>query len=135
MYDQEKEVVRHIRQRFPDDAARTDEWHMDRGWEKTELDEAPHLWVEAFADRTTEAARAANWSVVEDHTEFMAAAYRSGSDAVKKLVDVAYAENLMWDLEDSAKVAAWPYVDEVVRDLYDRMWVTPSKKEKRDDAL
>ena len=128
MYEQEKDVVRRIRQRFPDAAMRTDEWHMERGWERTELDEAPHLWVETFADRTTEAAREANWGAVVDHTEFMAAEYRSGPDEVKKLVDVAYAENLMWDLEDSVKVVAWPRVDAVVRDLYERMWGTPSKK-------
>jgi hypothetical protein len=128
MYEQEKEVVRRIRQRFPEEARRTDEWHMDRGWEGLELDEAPHLWVEAFADRTTEAARAANWSAVKHHTEFMAAEYRNGSDFVKKLVDVAYAENLMWNLEDSAKVVVWPYVDKVVQDLYEHMWGTPSDK-------
>jgi hypothetical protein len=125
MYEQEKEVVRRIRQRFPEESKRTDQWQMDRGWEKLELDEAPHLWVEAFADRTTEAARAANWSAVKDHTEFMAAEYRNGSDPVKNLVDVAYAENLMWNLEDSDRVEAWPYVDKVVQELYERMWGTP----------
>jgi hypothetical protein len=128
MYEHEKEVVRRIRQRFPEEARRTDEWQTDRGWEELELEEAPHIWIEVFADRTTEAARAANWSAVKDHTEFMAAEYRSGSDSVKKLVDVAYAENLMWNLEDSAKVVAWPYVDKVVQDLYERMWGIPRDK-------
>lgn len=130
MYENEKQVVRRIRQRFPEEARRTDEWHMERGWDEPELDEAPHLWVEAFADRTTEAARVANWSVVNEHTQFMAAEYRDGSDAVKRLVDVAYAENLMWNLEDSAKFAAWPYVDKVVRDLYAEMWGTPGERNK-----
>jgi hypothetical protein len=128
MYEHEKEIVRRIRQRFPDEARQTDEWQMDRGWEELELDEAPHIWVEVFADRTTEAARAANWSAVRDHTEFMAAEYRNGSDPVKKLVDVAYAENLMWNLEDSVKVVAWPYVDKLVQDLYERMWGIPTDR-------
>lgn len=125
MYEQEQQVVRRIRRRFPEEARRTDEWHMERGWEEVELDDAPHLWIEAFADRTTEAARATNWSTVRDHTEFMAEEYRRGSDPVKKLIDVAYAENLMWDLEDSAKLVAWPYLSQVVRDLYERMWGNP----------
>lgn len=43
---------------------------------------------------------------MKDQTEFMAAEYREGSDSVKELVDVAYAENLMWNLEDAAKVVA-----------------------------
>jgi hypothetical protein len=128
MYEHEKEIVRRLRQRFPEEARRTDEWQMGRGWEGLELEEAPHIWVEAFADRTTEAARAANWSAVKDHTEFMAAEYRNGSDPVKKLIDVAYAENLMWNLEDSAKVVAWPYVDKAVQGLYERMWGIPRDK-------
>jgi hypothetical protein len=127
-YEQEKEVVRRIRQRFPEEARRTDQWQTDRGWEEIELDEAPHLWLEAFADRTTEAARAANWTAVTDHTEFMAAEYRNGADPVKKLVDVAYAEHLMWNLEDSAKIVAWPYVAKEIRELYERMWGTPKKR-------
>jgi hypothetical protein len=49
-------------------------------------------------------------------------------DSVKELVDVAYAENLMWDLEDMAKVVAWPYVAEVVRNLYERMWGVPGSR-------
>jgi hypothetical protein len=129
MYEQEKEVVARIRQRFPEEARRTDEWQIDRGWEEVELGEAPHLWVEAFADRTTEAARSGNWSAVKDHTEFMAAEYRNGPDSVKKLVDVAYAENLMWNLSDSIKALAWPHVDKVVQDLYERMWGAPKGRQ------
>lgn len=128
-YEQEKEVVRRIRQRFPEEARRTDEWQMERGWERTELDEAPHLWVEVFADRTTDAARAGNWGAVRDHTEFMAAEYGGGTDPVRKLIDVAYAENLMWDLEGSAKILAWPYVAQAIQDLYECMWGSPEKRQ------
>ena len=128
-YEQEKQVVRRLRKRFPEEARRTDDWQMERGWERPELDEAPHLWVEAFADRTSEAARAGNWSAVTDHTEFMAAEYRNGADAVRNLVDVAYAENLMWDVEDSVKIVTWPHLAPVVQDLYERMWGRPGKGE------
>lgn len=127
MYEQEKDVVLRIRQRFPEEARRTDEWQMERGWEQPELDEAPYLWVEAFADRTTAAARAGNWSAVTAHTEFMAAEYRNGADAVKNLIDVAYAENLMWDIEDSAKLVTWPYLAPAIQDLYEQMWGRPEK--------
>ena len=128
-YEEEKEVVRRIRRRFPEEARRTDQWQMDRGWEPCELDEVPHLWVEVFANRTTEAARAGDWSAVTEHTEFMATEYRNGADPVKKLVDVAYAENLMWDLEDAAKIVAWPHVATVIQDLNERMWGSPRKGE------
>jgi len=128
-YEQEKKVVQRIRQRFPEEARRTDEWQTERGWEGPELDEAPHLWVEAFADRTTEAALAGNWSAVTAQTEFMAVEYRNGSEPIRNLVDVAYAENLMWNLEDSAKLATWPYLAPVIQDLYERMWGQPGNRE------
>ncbi|WP_143762918.1 DUF7674 family protein [Ramlibacter tataouinensis] len=83
---------------------------------------------EAFADRTNEAARAGNWSAVKDQTEFMATEYCNGPDCVKALVDVAYAENLMWDLDNATKTAAWPYVAKEVRDLHERMWGDPSSR-------
>jgi hypothetical protein len=125
-YAKAKQVVGRIRRRFPDEAQSTDEWLRDRGWE--ELDEAPHVWVEAFADRTTEAAHAKDWNRVKDQTEFMAAEYRGGSDDVRKLIDVSYAENLMWDLEKSAKVTAWQHVAKEVRDLYEQMWGLPMSR-------
>jgi len=122
-YPEAKRVVDRIRKRFPSEARRTDEWLTERAWD--DLDAIPHIWVEAFADRTTEAARAGDWAQVRDHTEFVAAEFRGGSEAVKSLVDVGYAENLMWDLEGDAKVVAWPHVAEEVRDLYERMWGAP----------
>ena len=121
-YEDEKAVVRRIRDAFPVAAARTDEWMRDR-WE--EPDEAPHIWVEAFADQTNEAALSGDWPVIREHTEFMADAYRTGSSSVRSLVDVAYAENLMWNVEDAAKVIAWPHVAIEVRELYERMWGPP----------
>src|SRR5688572_16543913 len=119
----EKEVVARVRTRFPEEASRTDAWLVERGWE--DLEEAPHTWVEAFADRTTEAARARNWNSVKEHTEFMAAEYRNGPEAIRVLVDVAYAENWMWNLGSSVRVLAWPSVAKEVRELYEQMWGPP----------
>ena len=125
-YSEAKEVVARIRRRFPDEARRTDAWMMERAWDDPA--EAPHMWVEAFADRTTEAARAADWGRVQKHTEFLATEFRAGSGRVKSLVDVAYAENLMWDLEDGKKIAAWSYIAREVRELYEQMWGTPGRE-------
>jgi hypothetical protein len=127
-YVDEKGVVARLRERFADEALRTDEWLIERGWDQ--LDEAPHIWVEAFADRTTEAARAGNWNLVKEHSDFMAEEFRNGSEEIKQLVDVAYAENLMWDLDSRGKVLAWPHIAKEVRDLYERMWGVP--KDKKD---
>lgn len=119
-YVDEKALVARARKRFPAAAGRTDDWLMERGWE--ELDECPHIWVEAFADRTTEAARVRDWDLVREHTEFFAAEYRDGNDAIRRIVDVSYAENLMWDLDTGARILAWPVVAKEVRELYEQIW-------------
>lgn len=126
-FAEENRVVARIRERFPEEAKQTDEWLSERGWD--ELDKAPYIWVEAFADRTTDAARAHNWVLVKAHTEFIAAEYRDGSEAVRSLVDVSYAENLMWDLERTEKVVAWPHIAKEVRVLYEQMWGAPRTEE------
>jgi len=119
-YSDEKGVVARIRKRFADDANRTDAWLLERGWD--DPGNSPHIWVEAFADRTTEAARAGDWSSVRDQTEFLATEFRNGSEAVRKLVDVSYAENLMWDLDDGIKNITWPNIAKEVRELYEQIW-------------
>jgi len=119
-YSEEKGVVARIRKRFADEANRTDAWLFERGWD--DPDNSPHIWVEAFADRTTEAARAGDWSSVKDQTEFLATEFRNGSETVRKLVDVSYAENLMWDLDDGIKNVTWPNIAKEVRELYEQIW-------------
>ncbi|WP_154668056.1 DUF7674 family protein [Pseudoduganella violaceinigra] len=119
-YLDEKDVVIRIRNRFPGEADRTDAWLRERGWD--DLNEVPYVWIEAFADRTSDAVRLADWNMVIEHTKFLAAEYRKGSDAVRKLVDVAYAENLMWNLGAEDKTAGWPNIAKEVRALYEKTW-------------
>lgn len=59
---------------------------------------------------------------MKDQTEFLATEFRNGSEAVRKLVDVSYAENLMWDLDDGIKNVTWPYIAKEVRELYEQIW-------------
>ncbi len=130
-YSDEKRVVVRIRERFADEANRTDSWLRERGWDEL-LEDAPHVWMEAFADRTTEAVRARDWNLVKEHTEFIAAECRNGPEAIRRLVNVSYAENLMWDIEDSAKAIAWPYVAREVRELYEEAWGSKEWMSQRD---
>jgi hypothetical protein len=113
------EFVRRIRARFPNEAKRTDVWLAERGRDPSEH---LHMWVEAFADRTTEAVRSGDWALVHEHTSFVSNLLHEGSEAIRKLVDVSYAENLMWNLEQSMKIKAWPHIDPSIRHLYEQMW-------------
>lgn len=116
------DFVNQIRMRFPNETVITDAWIVERGLEPLD---SPYHWVEAFADRTTEAVRTENWVLVREHTEFISDLMSQGSEAIEQLVDVSYAENLMWDLGRPAKIQAWPHIAPLIRQLYDQMWGAP----------
>lgn len=55
----------------------------------------------------------------------MATQHRQGSERLQSLVDVAYAENLMWDLDVSYRVWAWPHIAGTIQALYEAFWGAP----------
>ena len=78
------------------EAALTDDWLRERGWDPSD-EKTAFNWLEAFADRTTEAVNLRDAEAVRTQTNFIAAAYRAAPDALRTIVEVSYAENLMWD--------------------------------------
>ena len=115
-------LVLRIRKKFPEAALLTDQWLIARLWKPQD---APYIWVEAFADRTSEAIRAKDAKLVREHSDFMSAEYRQGSKIVRDMVGVAYAENIMWELDGAAKTWAWKHLSQDIRLLYQAMWGIP----------
>lgn len=126
-----EKLVNRIKERFPREAAVTDSWLKERGWEPEEM---TFLWVEAFADRTSEAIAMQDWQQVKEHTDFFAAEYCKGAEVVRGLVDAAYAENLMWDLGLETKVSAWQHISAKIQELYSRMWGIPRLADEEGDG-
>jgi hypothetical protein len=118
-------LVEGLRSRFPAEAAQTDQWLRERDWDPT-ADDVSFIWVEAFADRTMEAICRRDSEVVQAHTNFIAAAYRAEPEALRTIVDVAYAENIMWDVGRDDKVWAWELIAAEIRQLYEAMWGAPA---------
>ena len=104
----------------------TDQWLRERGWDPTD-DSTALNWVEAFADRTTEAVRRRDADAIREQTAFFAAAYRAEPDALRTIVDVSYAENLMWDVSANDKRWAWPYIAGDIQQLFTQMWGDPTE--------
>jgi hypothetical protein len=123
--EEQKACVKEIRARFKEEAERTDQWMLERSCDLDDLDEMTFLWMEAFADRTNDAMRAHDFERVKAHTEHLAGQYRSGSAAVKNLIDVAYAENLMWDVKGKNRKLAWPHIGKDMQNLYIAIWGQP----------
>jgi hypothetical protein len=121
-------LVAALHSRFPAEAALTDDWLRKRGWEPLDGDTALN-WVEAFADRTTEAVKRRDAEAVQAHTNFFATAYRAEPDALRTIVDVSYAENLMWDANASDKQWAWKYIAAEIRQLFTQIWGDPTANE------
>lgn len=122
---EEQKLVSEIRERFPDAAIVTDQWLSERGFDQHDLLKMTYAWIEAFADRTTDAVRNRNADVVRQHTNFMSERYLAGSEAVRGLIAVAYTENLMWNVGDEEKAWAWPNIVGEVRRLYAELWGAP----------
>lgn len=122
---EQKQLVGRIRKRFPAEAALTDQWLVDRGYDQTDFEEMTYAWVEAFADRTTDAVREKDAAKVKDQTDYMAKEYQAGSEVVRNIIDVAYAESIMWNVENADKAWAWPNIADKVRRLYEAIWGVP----------
>ena len=124
----EVDLVRAARQRFPREAEETDRWLRERGLMDDVLATSTFQWIEAFADRVTDAIKLRRGDIVTELTSFMAEQYRDQPDALQGIMDVAFAENLMWDVGDEAKVWAWPFIAAEIRHLYAEMWSDPTQR-------
>jgi hypothetical protein len=121
-YAAENHLVRGIRERFPAEAKLTDQWLVERGWDPTEPDGIAFTWVEAFADRTTEAIKRKDVAGVQAQTGYLAEQYRAAPEALRAIVDVSYAENIMWDASNVEKAWAWEFIAHEIRQLYEEAW-------------
>jgi hypothetical protein len=117
------ELAGRLRRRFPDEAARTDQWFKKQG--ATDRTHSDYDWIEAFAGRVTDAVRKQSSAKVEELTKFFAEQYREGPVAVQRIVDVALAENILFGIDDDVKVWAWPHIATEIRHLYAAMWGVP----------
>ena len=117
--------IRQIRERFPDAADRADQVMESRGYDPDEIASMPYLWLEALADITNESARNKEQKNIVDLTRYMAETYETGSEAVRRAIDTAYVENLMYDLNNDEKAWVCPLFPPIVRELYSDIWGKP----------
>jgi len=105
--------------RFPEEAKATDA-HM----EFYDAD-AYETWLERFCDTTNAAMAERDEQRVDAHLSFMSLHLEQGDADVRRAIDVAYTENLMWNLDVCAKRWAWPRIPANLKQLYVQMWGEP----------
>lgn len=88
-------------------------------------EDAYETWLERFCD-TTNAAMARRDEVrVDEHLSFVSQQLAKGDEEMRQALDVAYVENLMWNLDTDAKRWAWPRIPSNLKKLYIDMWGEP----------
>jgi hypothetical protein len=125
-YAAENNLMKNIRARFPVESEVTDRWLIVRGWDPADEDVSAYTWVEAFADRITDAIRQSDACAIRAQTDFLAEEYMANPEQLGEIVDVAYSENIMWNASDSEKVWAWEFIAPEIRQLYEDTWRDPT---------
>lgn len=126
LYIDENRLVGNIRARFPAEAAQTGQWLEERGWNRAAHDDIPHVWVEAFADRIGEAIARKDGAAIREQTAFLADQYLAAPEALRSIVDVSYAENILCNASPKEKAWAWKFIAVDIRRMYVRMWGKPA---------
>ncbi|MBV8621437.1 MAG: hypothetical protein JOY84_21440 [Curvibacter sp.] len=112
-------MKRAVAAQFPEDAAATDaqmEFFDEDAYE---------TWLERFCDTTNAAMARRDEQRVIAHLSFMSQQLELADNAVRCALDVAYVENLMWNLDLDGKRWAWPRIPSNLKQLYLDMWGQP----------
>jgi hypothetical protein len=113
-----QKVAESIRRAFPKEATIVDVIVQRDGFEN-----AHYIWVEQFSQLTTDAIRTGDYEKSKAHLILLSGVLSRGDDAIKRCIDVAYVEPLMWDIkDDKVKREGWKLIPENLRFLYVRMW-------------
>lgn len=124
--DSDKEIkafIQVIRSGLPETANWADALLHERGWELEDVED--YLWVEALADVTNQSIHQRDERSFLGQVELVARQYDGGSKPMRNCIDVAYVENLMWNLPDHDKKWAWSRLPENLKKLYVAMWGAP----------
>ncbi len=112
-------IKREIAARFPEDAG-----VVDAQMEYFD-DDAYETWIERFCDTTNAAMAKRDEPLVQAHLSFLSQQLAETDEEGRQAIDVAYTENLMWNLDAEAKRWAWPRIPANLQQLYVEMWGEP----------
>lgn len=118
-----QELVAQLRTSLAEFAERTDNLMLLRGFEREELFDMPHIWLEAAADITNEDIEDRNEAGIVAQFGFFAVAIEQGDAMLCEALDWTYVEGLLWNIKDpSLRVFAWGLLPAVIRRRYEHVW-------------
>jgi hypothetical protein len=111
------DLERFVRERFGDRLADVDKLHIER-WGSLHADYV-YSWFESLAYALNAAmTKGSEQARFAEVVGSMGAALRSASQEVINCIDVAFVENLFWQVPTDKAQASWALLPEPLKDLY-----------------
>ncbi len=115
----ETKVIQAIRNLFPKEAERIDEFVASSKGDKT----TTYIWLEHFSQFTTDAIKRGDFENAEKHLKLLSNLILNADETTNRFIDVAYVESLMRDIKDKKlKRQGWKLIPENLKALYIAMW-------------
>lgn len=116
--DTVEDLHRHVCEKFPQIAASADRFHYERWGDH--LDEgSEHVWFEALAEAlNAEMGRDVCYSVHEPLFTFISSAFATSPGPVQHCIDVAFVENLFWQIPSDKCAPYWAPLPFRLQQLY-----------------
>ena len=112
------ELYHRVREKFPTISASADRFHEKRWGDSLDIG-SEYAWFEALADALNEESRrevpqATHLPVFQ----LLSGAYQAGSEPVQKCIDVAFVENLFWQVPSAKCAPYWEKLPPRLKQLY-----------------
>ena len=107
-----------IKERWPDISSKAD-IEYERLWGDFTGEYYSYSWFEALANALNkEMGRGVSASAYQDLLSLISASFDSGDEAVRVCIDVAFVENLFWQVPKNKSADYWAALPENLRELY-----------------
>lgn len=112
------DLYHRVREKFPAISAAADHFHEKRWGDMLDTG-VEYAWFEALADALNEEVRrevpqATHLPVFQ----FLAGAFQAGSEPVQQCIDVAFVENLFWQVPSAKCAPYWEKLPPRLKQLY-----------------
>jgi len=108
-----------IKTRYPEIAAKADAEHERRWGNSVELEHYSYSWFETLANTLNrEMCRGTPASEYRKLLLDISTEFRTGMDDVRQCIDVAFVENLFWQVPPDKALAYWTGLPENLQSLY-----------------
>jgi len=107
------------RAKFPDLAEKADRQHIKHWGAAPSAEQDSYSWFESVSHALNfEMQREAYIKECQAFFQFVDGAFRSGSAEVKNCIDVAFVENLFWEVSPQKVAPYWQALPQALRKLY-----------------